>query len=107
MVVGMSVATLNELTDLIQPEKIREKLPNASFPFPKKVRLLESDSSNGDPAYYVIVVYPNNLSDEQLKWENVSPMVDWIRTQIHDKGDPDRFPYFRFRSEKEDKPGGW
>jgi hypothetical protein len=97
----MSADTLHRINDLVSPDQIGERFPE--LPKPKRVTVLETVDHNGDNAYDVVLVFPDAVPDKIFKKNAISPMVEWIREQIFQNRDSERWPYFWFRTESEDR----
>ena len=97
----MSASILQTLNNLVSVEEIHRKFPK--LPAPKQVRVSEIKDSVGEDAYEVVVVYPDSVTENDLDWVKLHSVVEWIREQIFEKRDSDRWPYFRLGRESDFK----
>ncbi len=97
----MSTSTLQTLNHVVSTEAIRIKFPK--LPAPKQVRISEIKDSVGEDAYEVVLVYPDSVTENDLDWVKLHRVVEWIRDQIFENRDSDRWPYFRLGRESDFK----
>jgi hypothetical protein len=99
----MEGVTLHDLNNLVGPDQIKKHFPH--LPQPKRITVLETVDHNGEEAYDVVIVYPDNssASDKALEKGRIAPMIKWIREQILAHREGNRWPYLWFRRESEDR----
>jgi hypothetical protein len=88
---------LNEIRSRIQPMKFAKQ----GFPKPKRVSLIEGTDSDGERAFHVYVVFPDNTPDEALAWKKIEPMVSWVRNLVWEATGKEFWPYVNVKREKE------
>jgi hypothetical protein len=91
---------LNEVTAEIQPAKLQAR---GFFP-PQRVSIIEGKNSDGEPAYYVYLVYPDRTPDAALTWKKVEPMVSWVWKYVSDHTGQTRWPYVKVKREHQLPP---
>jgi hypothetical protein len=79
------------LAKLIQPSKLAEQ----GFPVPERVFVNFRTDHSGDDAFYICVVFPDDIKDEALSWQNTEPMVRWIRNRIRTADGEQHWSYVR------------
>jgi len=83
-------------------ERIRpEQLVKQGFPRPKEVRLFRDADSTGEEAFYVYLIFPDNTPEQALAWQNIEPMVSWVRDLILSETDSRLWPYVKVKRQKE------
>jgi hypothetical protein len=88
---------LDDIRDQIQPNELAKH----GFPRPKRVSLIEGNDSEGEEAFHIYLVFPDDTRDEDLAWNKIEPMVSWVRKFVWEKTGQTRWPYVRVKREKE------
>jgi len=88
---------LDNIRDQIQPDELTKH----GFPRPKRVSLIEGTDSEGEEAFHIYLVFPDDTRDEDLAWNKIEPMVSWVRNFVWEKTGETRWPYVRVKREKE------
>jgi len=76
---------------------LKQKLPKAEV---ARIDVREQPDAEGQPSFYIYVVFRSSPSRDELRQTNT--LVDQLRTWLGQKGD-ERFPYFSFITEKDEK----
>ncbi len=91
-----AISSPDELAGLIQPDK----LAAAGFvPPPKRVSVIAGTDHEGNDAYHVFLVFPDETAPDQLAWRNVKPLVQWVRDRIRKANGEQQWPYVRVKRE--------
>ena len=69
----------------IQPNELAKH----GFPRPKRVSLIEGNDSEGEEAFHIYLVFPDDTRDEDLAWNKIEPMVSWVRNFVWEKSRTD------------------
>ena len=80
---------LDELRERIKPDELARQ----GFPRPKDVRLSQDTDSTGEAAFYVYLVFPDKTPEEALAWDEIEPMVSWVRNLIWTETGARHWPY--------------
>jgi len=91
---------LNEVRAEIQPDKLQSK----GFPRPQRVSIIEGVNSDREHAYYVYLVYSNRTPEAALSWNQIEPMVSWVRQYVWDHTGQNTWPYVKVKREQELPP---
>jgi hypothetical protein len=73
---------IEELRDLVSPEKIKEQ--NFHAPIPKKVIIEQAPDHRGEQSVHVILVFPNNTDFNKLALPDVPKLFNWVGKTLRD-----------------------
>jgi len=60
------------------------------IPQPQDVEVVAAEDHDGEPAYFLTVVFPKKEDPAKLRWKTVSPFVDELRERVFNRGGADR-----------------
>lgn len=90
-----NMLALEEVRKRVHPNQSRTPAPEPGGLKVLEVKVDEYSDSSGEDALEVFVVVPDKTSDEQLRWDNVEPIDQWIRERLREAGET-RFAYISF-----------
>jgi hypothetical protein len=94
---GQNRVDQNEIRSCSQPAKLAKQ----GFPRPKRVLLIEGTDSEGEPAFHVYLIFPDETPDDALAWERIEPMVSWVRNYVWQATGEQRWPYVNVKCEQQ------
>ena len=79
----------------ITSEEVRSLLKSLAgqgneIPSPKEVEVIAGEDHDGDPAFFLTVVFPKKEDPRKLPWKKVSPFVEELRKRVFTRGGADR-----------------
>jgi hypothetical protein len=89
--------SLDDIRGQLQPGELAKR----GFPVPKRISLMEGTDSEGEEAFHIYLVFPDNTPDEELAWNKIEPMVSWVRNLVWEGTGETRWPYIRVKRERE------
>lgn len=83
------VPSVHDLNRLVTPDV----LAGRGFRKPTKVVVREGSDSTGHDAYYVWVIYPDNIPQKDLALRQTAPLQDWIEAELSKAVGDDAYTY--------------
>lgn len=91
-----SSKSIPAFASLIQPDKMPPNMPR-----PKRVTLEYGLDHSGDEAFYINLIYPDDVSNDAISWKRVEPLYNWVVNTMWDATDEQTLSYVYVRRESE------